>query len=382
MQFINAHSVSYTPDRWLSYDDVLMIPKPSEFESRNDPRIRLNSKLTERFSMKVPIISANMDTVTGADMAIAMAEHGAVGILHRFYSSTDAFLADCTKVLNSSNCLAFSIGANKNDVDVVTKVLELASDKPVVVSVDLAHGHLSKSLDQIKRLKQLFGTRIEVIGGNVATPLGVVDLIKAGASAVKVGVGNGSMCTTRRVTGHGVPQLSAIMMARQAINSMGKNTALIADGGIRNSGDIIKALAAGADSVMVGNLFAATEETPGGKFIYNGFDRQYVDHKDERTIKGGNIIGTAKKHIVYKKYRGQSSQDFMNDIGKTNVAPEGESTHVPYKGSVRPIISELIAGLKSAMTYAGASDLEQLSENAFFIEISHHGYIESTPHGV
>lgn len=375
MKFINAHYVEYTPDKWLSYDDVSLIPLPSNIDSRNDPSIDLSTNFTKNLKLKNPIISANMDTVTESDMVIAMANQGAYGILHRFYSSNELFLKDVEKVYKTTNAVAFSIGLAQEDFSKVDEVLNITGGSNTVVTIDVAHGHLNKCVRQVRNLRKTFGDKVQIIAGNVCTPIGVADLINAGADSIKVNISNGSMCSTRIVTGFGVPALSAIMMARKTVNAMQTNTALIADGGIRNSGDIVKALAAGADTVMIGNLFAATDEAPGEYYIQStkGFSEYNDDDANHKTVK---ILDG-----LYKKYRGQSSANFLEEIGKTNVSVEGEHHFMPVKGSVKPILAQLIAGIRSGMTYAGATNLEELSENAMFAEISYHGYIEGTPHG-
>jgi IMP dehydrogenase len=241
-----------------------------------------------------------------------------------------------------------------------------------IVCIDVAHGHLSKCIKQVSEVVKGFGPKVKVIAGNVATGIGAFDLINAGAHAIKVGVGDGSLWTTRVVTGHGVPQLSAIMQCRNAINASKTNTALIADGGVRNSGDIVKALAAGADTVMVGRLFAGTQETP-GKVIFQDRFGSYHEATEE-------TMPVNQKR--FKKYRGQSSQEFLESVGKNGVSAEGESQYVPYQGTVVNVLKELVGGIKSGMSYAGCTNLDKLSEYATFIEITHHGYIESQAHGL
>lgn len=375
MEFRDANSVPYTPNKWLSFDDVLLMPKPSDLTSRNDPRINLSTRFTSNLSMKIPILSANMDTVTESSMVQALSKQGAYGVLHRFYKDLELFTDDVTSIFEKTGGVGFSIGANKEDISIVESVLKITGGKNTVVCVDIAHGHLLKCKQQVATLSKHFGSGIQIIAGNVATPMGVMDLINAGANAIKVGVGGGSLCSTRIKTGHGVPTLTAIMLARLAINSTKTNVALIADGGIRNSGDIIKALAAGADSVMIGNLFSGTDESPGNLIVdpYETMSGHLPPETKEKYLQ--------EKRLCYKKYRGQSSRDFLNDIGKVGVTDEGVHTYVPYKGPVDVILTDLIQGIRSGMSYAGATTLQGLNEYATFIEISHHGYIEGTPHG-
>lgn len=382
MQFINAHNVKYTPDKFLSYNDVLLLPHRSDLTSRNDAKIDLSTKFTSNINLNTPILSANMDTISEADMVLAMASHGGFGILHRFYNDKERFRADVEKIVTKYSGIAFSIGTNPDDLSIVNDITKIYEKAQIVVCVDVANGHLRKSLDQISKLRKTFGSRIQIIGGNVCTPQGVMDLVSHGVDAVKIGIGGGSLCSTRLVTGHGMPMLTSIIQARQTINALQSNVAIIADGGIKTSGDIVKALAAGADSVMVGGLLAATVETPGPRYIktssFNGlwkYEELDLVNNTEEAYKEFNFI-------QYKKYRGQSSKDFMDSIEKVNVAPEGEHTYLPCRGPVGDILKNLIGGIRSGMTYTGAKNLHELSEKALFIEIGQHGYIEGTPHGV
>ena len=358
MQFIDACGVPYTPNKYLSFDDVSLVPKPSDIDSRNDPSIKLDTFLTPSIKIRTPILSANMDCVTGAEMVLGLAQEGAFGILHRSYPEEDLYIEDIAKVAAKLGVVAFSIGADKSQLDFVSRVLEKVPSQKYVVCVDVAHGHLQKSITQVVNLTRKFGPAIEIMAGNVCTAVGAADLIEAGARSIKVGVGNGHACSTRIVTGHGVPQLTAIMQCRQAINATRTNTTLIADGGIRNSGDIIKALAAGADMVMIGRLFAGADEIP---------------------MPTSELIKPSGDRYVF--YRGQSSEQFMIDTGKKGVAPEGESWPVLRSGPVGPIVKKLLGGIRSGMSYSGVRNLKDLNAKATFIEVGYHGYIEGTPHG-
>jgi IMP dehydrogenase len=377
MEFINAHGVKYTPDKFLSYNDVVLLPQRSEFHSRNDPRIDLSTKLTSNINLNIPILSANMDTITEGDMVLAMGKQGAFGVLHRFYKSEEEFYHDVERIIKEFGCVAFSIGADAEHLATIERLVKTYDKAQLVACIDLAHGHLRKCSEQIIRIRKNYANRVQIIAGNVCTAQGVVDLVGAGANAVKIGIGGGSLCSTRLVTGHGMPMLTSIMQARQAINAMQSNAAIIADGGIKTSGDIIKALAAGADSVMIGGLLAATDEAPGGYYLPTG-DGVYGNPLSEWVFwpKTEDVKG------LYKKYRGQSSKDFMDSIEKTGVTPEGEHTYLPCKGPVGTILQNLIGGIRSGMTYSGVSNLHELSNRATFIEIGQHGYIEGTPHGV
>jgi IMP dehydrogenase len=377
LKFINALGVRYHPTDWLAFDDVIMTPNRSDLTSRNDPNINLGTKLTNKVALQTPIISANMDTITGAKMAKLMHKKGGIGILHRFYPNWESFQNEVYDVWTNTGWLAISVGLKNSANDDIAMFSSLFKDVhkgALIVCIDVAHGHMDSVLKRVKLYKNAFGEDIQVIAGNVATPNGAKDLVEAGVDAIKVGVGCGSMCTTRIITGHGVPQLSAIMTIRKAI---GNRVPIIADGGIKNSGDIVKALSAGASTVMIGRILAGTAETPGN--IYGKHWRlseiSQWENLEEAT-KYGN------RHHWLKKYRGQSSQDFMESIGKTGVAPEGESMLTPYIGPAEPILDNLISGIKSGMTYSGARNLDELFKYGTFMEISNHGYIEGTPHGL
>lgn len=370
MRFIDANYVEYTPRKWLTFDDVLLLPNRSDVPSRNSEKLDLSSNFTSGVGMKLPIISSNMDTITEGKMAIAIGRAGGQGILHRFYKTKVEWLKDILSVEEAGLLPAFSIGVAKDDTKLVEEILNRLKQPKCVVTVDVAHGHHQLVFDQVRRLALGFANNINIIAGNVCTPEGAAYLVSAGANGVKVNVGNGSLCTTRLITGHGCPSLSTIINIRRALHGMQTNTTLIADGGIRNSGDIVKALAAGADSVMIGGLLAATNETPGQTYSKNvGIGGVFYEE-------------STNARELYKKYRGQSSEEFNEEINKTNVTPEGESQYVPCNGSVTDILNNLTGGIRSGLSYAGCYTLKQLFERSSFIELSNHGFTEGTPHGL
>lgn len=356
MQFIDGNYTTYSPSKWLTYDDVILMPRYSTLKSRNDPKLSLSTYATAGVKMALPIISANMDTVTEGSMAVAMAKAGGLGIIHKYYGDErkQVWLDDLMKIKEVTEYPAFSIGLAQQDLDTV--YLALSKVGKAIVCVDVAHGDMEIVYNQVRKLALAFPGHIQIIAGNVATPTGANLLIKAGAHGIKVGIGGGSLCTTRVQTGHGVPNLSAIMAIRRTIHGQQSNCTLIADGGIRNSGDIVKALAAGADSVMVGNLFAGTDECSGEQSI--------------------------SEHRTIYKYRGQSSAEFNEFIGKNNVTAEGESTWIKAKGPVTNVIKELTGGIRSGMSYAGAYNLKELYNYSTFLEITPHGFAEGLPHGI
>jgi len=336
-----------TRGRGLTFNDVLLVPQRSDIRSRRQPDLK--TRLTKTLTLDKPFISANMDTVTEAPMAIAMSEQGALGILHRFMSIADQ-VAQIEQIKTSgARLIAASIGVNQDFQD---RARALVSAGVQLITIDIAHGHSVQMLETLKWLKDTFSD-LQVIAGNVATPAACLDLIEAGADAIKVGIGPGSMCTTRVITGCGVPQLTAVAMCSEAAREHG--VPVIADGGIRTSGDIVKALAAGAETVMLGSILSGTLETPG-------------------PIRHGK-----------KEYRGMASKaaqvSWRGEVPE-GMAPEGESRLVPIKGHVSDVVNELSGGLRSGMSYLNATTINELQQNARFMEMSGMGYHESKAHGL
>jgi IMP dehydrogenase len=335
-------------DRGLTFDDVLLMPRHSTISSRRHPN--LESRLTRKFTIKTPIISANMDTVTGEEMAIKMAQMGAIGILHRFMSPQDQVAQlKRIKAASASAPVAVSIGVKEEGMERAKMLVDAGAD---ILTLDIAHGDSVMMLETLDFVRKTF-PHVQIIAGNVATPEGTRTLIEHGADAVKVGIGPGSMCTTRIITGCGVPQLTAIALC--VAEARRHNVPVIADGGIKTSGDIVKAFAAGAETVMLGSMLAGCNETP------------------------GEIVGGKKK------YRGMASKDaqvsWRGELPK-GMAPEGESRLIACKGSVEFIIDELTGGLRSGMTYLNAQTIAEITQNARFIEMSSSGMMESRPHGM
>lgn len=333
--------------RGLTFDDVLIVPAKSEVRSRRDPQ--LTAKLTKNKSIETPILSANMDTVTESEMAIAMDELGGIGIIHRFASIDEQVRMVERVKANGSPIISASIGVG-DDFQARAKALVQAGVN--VMTIDIAHGHSVAMMEVMKWLKDSF-PNLELIAGNMATPDAAYDLIQAGADAIKVGIGPGSMCTTRIITGCGVPQLTAIALCAEVADEF--DVPVIADGGLRTSGDIVKAFAAGASTVMLGSMLSGTIETPG-------------------EIKNGR-----------KQYRGMASkaaQVSWRGGVPTGMAPEGESTTVNVKGHVRDVILEITGGIRSGMSYVNAAQLSEIREKARFIEMSGNGAAESRAHGI
>ena len=337
----------------LTFDDVLLVPAWSEVLPRE---VSLKTKFSRNIQLDIPIASAAMDTVTEAPMAIALGREGGIGVIHK-NMSPEAQAAAVAEVHGKGLKVAAALGITP---DILERAELLAKAGADAFVLDSAHGHSKGVVKALQKLKKA-GLEVDVVVGNVATADGVRCLIDAGADAVKVGIGPGSICTTRVVAGVGVPQLSAILECAEAAE--GSGVPIIGDGGLRYSGDIVKALAAGASCVMCGSLFAGTTEAP------------------------GEIFEDFKNGKKFKIYRGMGSIDAMEagskdryfQTGAMKLVPEGIVGRVPYKGDVGDVIYQLIGGLRSGMGYCGASDLEAL-RGAKFVRITSNGVIENHPH--
>ena len=336
----------------ITFDDVLLVPAYSEVLPRE---VSLNTRFSRNVPLEIPFASAAMDTVTEARMAIAMARSGGIGVIHKNISA-EAQAAEVKKVKAEGLRAAAGVGITP---DALERVRALVAEGVDAVVLDSAHGHSKGVIDKLKEIKAAF-PGLDVVVGNIATAEAAKDLIDAGADALKVGIGPGSICTTRIVAGVGVPQLTAIAEVAEAAAG---RVPVIADGGLRYSGDIVKALAAGADSVMCGSLFAGTDEAPG-----------------ECEEIGG---------VLYKGYRGMGSVDAMK-AGSADryfqkeakkLVPEGVVARVPCKGPVGEVIFQLAGGLRSGMGYVGAKDLESLKK-AKFVRVSAASLRENHPHDV
>ncbi|CCQ36428.1 inosine-5'-monophosphate dehydrogenase [Natronomonas moolapensis 8.8.11] len=321
----------------LSYDDVLAVPQRSPVDSRDD--VDLSTDLAGGLELSLPIATAAMDTVTEAEMARAVAEAGGLGVVHRFLP-IDEQARMVGGVAADGLPVAGAVGIAESYLDRAESLVESGASALVL---DVAHGHMDRAIEATAELSGTFpGTPI--CAGNVATEAGVADLAEAGADCVKIGVGPGSHCTTREVTGFGVPQFTAVERCSSAARKHGVTT--IADGGIRGSGDAVKALLAGADAVMMGGFFAGCAESP------------------------GEIIETDGQR--YKRSRGMATaaaaEDREDKAGDVE-AEEGVEAVMEYKGPVEPRLAEFAAGLRSGLSYAGAHDLETARENAEFMEV-------------
>ncbi len=347
-----------------TFDDFLLVPQYTTIHSRHD--VHTDTVLCKGIGMKIPIIASNMDTITESQMVIAMHKSGGRGILHRFMNN-DKMIQECMHIKqNGVDKITISIGVANNWKENLYIIMQHFPDFIDSVCIDIAHGDCDRVLDAIKYIKQNFV--VKIIAGNVATSEATKRLCDAGADAVKCGIGPGSMCSTRIVTGCGVPQLTAIFECVKSADEYG--VPVIADGGIRNSADIVKSLAAGADSVMVGNLLSGTDETPGDVITINHTGYLY-----------GKPIGGQ----LAKEYRGMASKDAMVDWkGQVpeGIAPEGERTIVLMKGPVADVINNLLGGIRSGMTYNNSRTISELQINAKFRRISQSTRDENIPHGI
>ncbi len=346
----------------LTYDDVLLLPDASDgVPSEVDTATRL----TRKISLKIPIASSAMDTVTESAMAIAMAKAGGIGIVHRNLPIEDQ--VKHVIEVKKSGIVGAAVGVGDDGYARAVALIEAGVD---VVVVDTAHGHHRAVLEAIARIKKSHPD-IQIIGGNVATRAGAQALINAGADAVKVGVGPGSICTTRVVAGVGVPQVTAIMEAHKAC--VKADVPLIADGGLQYSGDIAKAIVAGADTVMLGSLLAGCDESPGELVEVQG--RKY------KAYRGMGSLGAMQSRGEQKSY---SKDRYMQDdvLSEDKLVPEGIEGKVAYKGAVATTIHQLVGGLRSGMGYAGAATIADLQNNGQLIQITAAGLQESHPHDV
>lgn len=354
----------------LTFDDVLLVPQYSEI---TPDMADVSTKLTNTFKMNVPFLSAAMDTVSEHKLVTALALAGGLGVIHKNMSIADQakevemvknYEFDKEKykrVLIDKKgrlCVGAAIGVTADMMDRVHALMDAGVD---VFVLDSAHGDSKNIINAIKNLRLEYPS-MELIAGNVATYEGALDLMKAGASAVKVGMGPGSICTTRIIAGIGVPQLQAVMDCARASKEM--NVPIIADGGIKYSGDVVKALAAGANTVMLGGLFATCEEAPGDIYESNG--------KKYRTYRGmGSIEAMAK-----------GSTDRYFQTGHKKFVAEGVQGIVEVKTTVEELVFQLIGGLKAGMGYCGSKDIPTLQEKGTFIKITNNALLESHPHDI
>jgi len=341
----------------LTFDDVLLLPR---YSSILPATTNISLHLTNKIPLKVPFISSAMDTVTESKMAIAIAKEGGLGIIHRNLDIKNQS-REIKKVKNKKYLVGAAIGTNKEDFDRARSLVAHGVD---LIVIDTAHGHSEKVLRTLTNIKKII-KKVPICVGNIATGEAAKKLYNSGADIIKVGIGPGSICTTRMVAGVGVPQISAIMEVKKALNK--KKIKIISDGGIKFSGDIAKALAAGADAIMMGSIFAGTEESPGKKFKFNG--KIYKQYRGMGSI-GAMSAGSANRYFQ------------KNFKDKSKFVPEGVEGRVEYKGKISKIIYQLQGGLRSSMGYIGAKNLKDINKKAKFVKITKAGFYESMVHSV
>jgi len=342
----------------LTFDDVTLAPNYSEIlPSEADTTV----SLTNNLKLKIPLLSSAMDTVTESKMAIAIAKAGGIGVIHRNLDIKTQVL-EIRKVKKYSLKVGAAVGASEKEF---IRAKEIINEGVDLIVVDTAHGHTKKVGEIIKYIKKSKNNKIALCAGNIATPEAAKFLIKLGVDIIKVGIGPGSICTTRLVAGIGVPQLSAILAVRNGIKN--KKVKIISDGGIKYSGDLAKAFAAGADAVMIGSLFAGTNETPGKLIKKNG--------KLFKSFRGMGSVGAMNQGSADRYF-----QKKQKDMSK--YVPEGVEGFVKYKGDVGSIIYKLVGGLKSSMGYLGSKNIIGLRNKPHFVKITKAGFYESMVHNV
>ncbi len=363
----------------LTFDDVLLVPKESDILPKD---VNLERKLTKRITLKIPLISSPMDTITEHKMAIAMALCGGLGVIHKNMSlEAQAKEVEIVKNFNEIEDInskvssvakpsvdekgkllaAAAVGISEDRYERIEKLIEAGAD---IIVIDTAHGHSQNVLKAIKEIKKLY-SNIDLIAGNIATSDGAKALIDAGVDAIKIGIGAGSICTTRIIAGVGVPQLTAISDASEIAKK--NNIGSIADGGIKYSGDIVKAFAIGADAIMAGGLFSSTYEAPGDVII--------IDGKKYKPYRGMGSVGAM--------IQGSKDRYFQSEVvNKSKFVPEGIEGVTEYKGHVADVVYQIIGGVRAGMGYVGAKTINELQEKAEFVKITNQGLAESHVHDV
>ena len=331
----------------LTYDDVLLVPQYSDIESRSE--VSLACELDKQLHFSLPVVSSPMDTVTEVAMAIAMHEAGGLGIVHRYNTIEEQVGLVHSASMEGNGRVGAAVGVTGDFEERACAIYDAGAR---VLCIDVAHGHHALVRNSLETLRRMFGNKVHLMAGNVATRDGFEALSDWGADSVRCNIGGGSICSTRIQTGHGVPGLQTILDCARS----DRETKIIADGGIRSSGDVVKAIAAGADFVMVGALLAGSNEAPG-------------------------LVVTNQRSEDFKIYRGMASFDAQKDWrGKLTSAPEGVSTPVPCKGPVEDILYDLAMGLRSGLSYSGARNISEFQAKAKFIRQTNASQLESDTH--
>jgi IMP dehydrogenase len=361
----------------ITFDDVLLIPSYADF-ARSD--IDLSTQLTKKITLTVPFVSSPMDTVTESKLAITLAEQGGIGIIHRNLAVSDQ-ADEVAKVAKYKLLVGAAIGAN---VGFEERAKALVAAGVSVIVIDSAHGNAKPIIDALKYMKKTFPD-VEIIAGNIATKEGAENLIKAGADALRVGMGPGAICTTRIISGMGVPQLTAVMDTA----SVGKKhgVPVIADGGIKYSGDMVKAFAAGASTVMMGSYFAGAMEAPG---------KTHELTPAQVPSRFKSILSKKQATYMFKEYRGMGSIAAMQEGAKIKsedefhgksykdrvLVAEGVESLTPVKGTLREIVDQTNGGIRSGMYYVGVKTIKELQEKGKFMQITQASLTESHPHDI
>ena len=342
----------------LTFDDVLLTPNYSNILPSD---VSTNTNLSGNINLQIPLLSSAMDTVTESKMAISIAKAGGLGIIHRNLDIKRQII-EINKVISKKLPVGAAVGAGSAEFK---RAEALLKQNITMIVVDTAHGHTKKVAEIIKKIKKIKSKNTALCAGNIATPEAAKFLANLGVDVIKVGIGPGSICTTRMVAGIGMPQLSAILAVKKGLKN--KNVKIIADGGIKFSGDIPKALAAGADAVMIGSLFAGTDEAPGKIIKKNG--------KFYKSFRGMGSIGAMNKGSADRYFQTKQKD-------KSKYVPEGVEGLVKYKGEVSNIIFQLVGGLKSSMGYLGRKNIKDLRKKAKFVKITKAGFYESMVHNI
>jgi IMP dehydrogenase len=341
----------------LTFDDVLLVPR---YSSVLPSETNLNIDLGNNLKLKIPFLSSAMDTVTESSMAIAISQKGGLGIIHRNLSINEQ-CKEVKKVKNKNLIVGAAVGTTNEDLLRTKSILDSGVD---LIVIDTAHGHSEKVIKILRKIKKI-KSKISICVGNIASAEAATRLYNEGADILKVGIGPGSICTTRMIAGIGVPQITAVMEVKEIMKN--KKIKIISDGGIKFSGDIIKGLAAGADAIMMGSIFAGTDESPGKKFKLKG--KFYKSYRGMGSI-GAMSAGSANRYFQ------------KNQKDKSKFVPEGVEARVPYKGSIEDILYQLQGGLRSSMGYIGAKMIKEIKKKAKFIKITKAGFYESMVHSV